>query len=171
MHTVIDDNAAYSLCILWFALLAVLFVDARTKASSGLTLIYAAQLTMIHLPGGMLLLVPWYEYYPRTWTFLGFQMTSYGLIAFVAGALFARFALPTSVTKLKQRNPLAAKRLGIILIATGLVFTWLLGQASYLFQIPSLSAILSAVWLLGAPGLCIYMHSFILNNERMPLHV
>ena len=171
MHTVIDHNAAYSLCILWFALLAVLFVDARTKASSGLTLIYAAQLSILHLPGGMLLLVPWYEYYPRIWTFLGFQMTCFGLAAFVGGALAARFLLPISAASPKQPSPLAAKRLGVLLIATGLVFTLLISQLNFLFQIPSLAAILSAIWLLGAPGLCIYMHAFILNGEKMPLHV
>ncbi len=171
MQTVIDNNAVYSLCILWFALLAVLFVDARTKPSSGLTLIYAAQLSMLHLPGGMILLVPWYEYYPRIWTFLGFQMTCFGLTAFVIGALFARFILPTGVISLKQPNPLAAKRLGILLIAIGISFTILISHVSFLFQIPSLSAIFSAIWLLGAPGLCVYMHSFILNNEKMPLHV
>lgn len=170
MHTVIDHNAAYSLCILWFALLLVLFVDARTKASSGLTLIYAAQLSILHLPGGMLLLVPWYEYYPRAWTFLGFQLTSFGLVAFVAGVLVARFALPIPKSKSRQPNPLAAKRLGTLLIATGIGFTFLISQANFLFQIPSLSALLSAVWLLGAPGLCIYMHAFILNGEKMPMH-
>ena len=171
MHTVIDHNAAFSLCILWFVLLLVLFVDARTKASSGLTLIYAAQLSILHLPGGMLLLVPWYEYYPRAWTFLGFQMTSFGLIAFVIGVIFARFALPNSPSSVMQANPPAVKRLGVLLIATGLGFTFLIGQANFLFQIPSISAVLSAVWLLGAPGLCIYMHAFILNGEKMPLHV
>ena len=171
MHTVIDNNAAYSLCILWFALLAVLFVDARTKPSSGLTLIYAAQLSVLHLPGGMLLLVPWYEYYPRAWTFLGFQMTSFGLAAFVIGALVARFVLPTPVISPRQPNPLAAKRLGVLLIAIGLGFTFLISQANFLFQIPSLAALLGAVWLLGAPGLCIYMQSFILNDKKMPLHV
>lgn len=171
MHTVIDHNAAYSLCILWFALLAVLFVEARTKPSSGLTLIYAAQLSIIHLPGGMLLLVPWYEYYPRIWTFLGFQMTCFGLVAFVMGALVARFALSTPTINSKQPNPIAAKRLGTLLIAIGIGFTFLTSQANFLFQIPSLSALLGAIWLLGAPGLCIYMHAFILNNKKMPLHV
>ncbi len=171
MHTVIDDNAAYSLCVLWFALLAVLFVDARTRPSSGLTLVYAAQLSILHLPGGMLLLVSWYEFYPRIWTFLGFQATSFGLAAFVFGALFARFALPKPTISIKQPNPNAAKRLGVLLIATGIGSTFLISQANFLFQIPSLSAVLSAIWLLGAPGLCVYMHAFILNGQKMPLHV
>ena len=171
MHSVIDHNAAYSLCILWFALLLILYIDARTKASSGLTLIYAAQLSILHLPGGMLLLVPWYEYYPRAWTFLGFQMTSFGLIAFVAGVLFARLALPKLKIEPKLSNPAVAKRLGAVLIATGIGLTFLISQANFLFQIPSVSAVLSGIWLLGAPGLCIYMHAFILNGEKMPAHV
>ncbi len=171
MQTVIDHNAAYSLCILWFALLIILFFEARGKPSSGLTLIYVAQLSMLHFPGGMLLLVPWYEYYPRVWTFLGFQLTCFGLIAFVAGVVFARLVLPIPTTDSKIANPLAAKRLGALLIGTGIAFTFLISQVNFLFQIPSVSAVLSAIWLLGAPGLCIYMHAFILNGERMPTHV
>ena len=171
MHSVIDHNAAYSLCILWFALLLILYFDARTKPSSGLTLIYAAQLSILHLPGGMLLLVPWYEYYPRAWTFLGFQLTGFGLLAFVAGVLFARLALPKLQIEPKLANPSAAKRLGAVLIATGFGFTFLISQGNFLFQIPSVSAVLSGIWLLGAPGLCIYMHAFILNGEKMPAHV
>ncbi len=171
MHTVIDHNAAYSLCILWFALLAVLFFDAKTKPSSGLTLIYAAQLSILHLPGGMILLVPWYEYYPRVWTFLGFQLSSFGLIAFVVGVLFARFAFPAAKITPKLPNPLATRRLGALLIATGFGFTVLISQGTFLFQIPSISALLSAIWLLGAPGLCIYMHSFVLNGNKIPPHV
>jgi hypothetical protein len=171
MHTVIDHNAAYLLCILWFALLLILFFEAKTKPSSGLTLIYATQLSILHLPGGMILLVPWYEYYPRVWTFLGFQITNFGLIAFVAGVLFARFALPSATIAPKQPNPLATRRLGAWLIAIGFGFTILISQANFLFQIPSVSALLSATWLLGAPGLCIYMHSFILNGDKIPPHV
>ncbi len=171
MHSFINDNAAYWLCVLWFALLATLFLEARAKPSSGLTLVYAAQLSVLHLPGGMLLLIPWYEYYPRIWTYVGFQMTTYGLAAFTAGALFTRIAFPVRLPALKILNPVSVKRFGAVLIAIGLGFTILTSQANFLFQIPSVTALLAAIWLLGAPGLCLYMHGYVLNGEKMPMHV
>jgi hypothetical protein len=170
MHSFTDDNAAYWLCVLWFAMLTTLFLEARSKPSSGLTLVYAAQLSVLHLPGAMLLLIPWYEYYPRSWTYLGFQMTTFGLAAFVAGVLFSRAAFPVRLPDFKNLNPLSVKRFGAILIGIGLGFTILTSQAAFLFQIPSITALLAAIWLLGAPGLCLYMHGYVLNGEKMPMH-
>jgi hypothetical protein len=171
MQTFFDLNTSYFLSAIWLVLVSLLVLDARSRASSGLTLVYAANLIILYLPGGMLLMVPWYEYYPRNWTFNGFQLTTYGFAAFVAGVIAARFMVRLRKPEKLDTSPESAKWLGALLVGVGFGFTVLLGQVNFLFSIPSLGALLSAVWLAGAPGLCLYMHGFAMNQQRMPIHI
>lgn len=159
------------LCLFWLGVPVVLYFDGRRQPSSGLTLIYFVNLFILHFPGGAILQVPWYEYYPRKWTFDGFELTTFGLISLTAGVVaasrLANFAVPKSV----RLNSKSAKWLGLFLIGVGFLFTVLISQANFLFAIPTIGAILSSMWLAGAPGLSLYVYGFQLDGKKLPLHV
>jgi hypothetical protein len=165
-----DLATSYLLVICWIVLVAAVYFEARTRDSSGLTMLYTANITILHLPGALTLLVPWYEYYPKIWTYKGLFLTSVGLLCFFIGILAARFSLHFKARAPLQFNATAVRRLGMTLTVAGLVSTFVITLSASFAAIPGLSSIVSAVWLLGAPGLCLYFYSFIANKESVPLH-
>lgn len=166
----VDLDYNFVLCMCWFGVLAVLFLDAKKMPSSGLTLVYFANLFILHYPGGAILQVDWYEYYPRIWTFEGFELTTLGLIFLTFGVLVGS-RTKFSIKKGDVLDAKSAKWLGLFLVGVGLLFSVLVAQASFLFSIPTLGAILSSMWLVGAPGLCLYVYGFQLDGEKIPFHI
>lgn len=167
----VDLDYNFFLCLCWFGVVAVLYVDGRIRPSSGLTLVYFINLFILHFPGGAILQVPWFEYYPKIWTYEGFGLTTYGLIAFTFGVLFGTRAGLFSTFDKGALSVKTAKWLGAFLIGVGFVFTILVAQVNFLFAIPTVGAILSSVWLAGAPGLCLYMYGFQSQGQKLPIHV
>jgi hypothetical protein len=151
-----DSTITVILCLIWVVLSVLLVMDARSeKGSSGMTLVYLASLTLSHLPGGAILLVPWYEFYPRNWTFTGLVFTVIGLGAFCVGVLIARILLDQPIRVKKPTDLQMIRRIALLLIFSGLVIPIVFVQ---FVPIPTLSALISSFWLMGAPGLCLYAY-------------
>ena len=167
----VDLDYNFFLCMCWFGVLAVLYLDGRTQPSSGLTMVYFLNLFILHFPGGAILQVPWYEYYPRIWTFEGFELTTFGLIALVGGVLLGRRAANFAAPQGLSLSAKSAKWLGMFLVGLGFFFTVLITQANFLFAIPTVGAILSSMWLTGAPGLSLYVYGLQIEGKKLPLHV
>ena len=75
--------------IVWFVVLGALILMQRAQATLGvgLVLAYFMNLALIHLPGAVLYLDPSYAFYKREWVELGFEASSFAILAFGVGAL------------------------------------------------------------------------------------
>src|SRR5262245_24539816 len=74
--------------ILWIAAFAavILFQRAFGLRSVGLVVAYLLALALIHVSGAVLYLDPQYAYQRRDWVQLGFEQSTYGVLAFTLGA-------------------------------------------------------------------------------------
>ena len=80
------------LVLIWLGLLLALIIFAAPKAGGGgaLILSYFLGLSLIHVPGALLFLVPQPTLPDARETEIGFTLTVIGMAAFVAGAIFGR---------------------------------------------------------------------------------
>lgn len=80
------------LVLIWLGLLIALIAFAAPKAKGGGALIvaYFLGLSLIHLPGALLFLIPQPNLSDARETEIGFTLTVIGMAAFVAGAIYAR---------------------------------------------------------------------------------
>jgi hypothetical protein len=73
------------LCI-WLVALAYLLSQTWRQPSSGLVLAYCFQLWMLHWLAGLIYALPWSELPDPETELLGFQQSTYGVVAFTIGA-------------------------------------------------------------------------------------
>ncbi len=160
----------------WCAIIIIVGLDARARGSCGLTLVYSAFLTMLHLPGGSLLMVPWYEYYPKSWTLVGFEVTLTGFIAFAVGALFVGFLFrkkEVSDKKIVQTTPKeisSIRKIAVTLILISIIAQATGSYSSGIRSIPTIGAVISSFDFVGAPGICLYIHSYFMEGKKIPVH-
>jgi hypothetical protein len=133
-----------NLFILWGILLAalVIFTIGRPGTGGALTLAYFLDLSLNHVPGVLPFLQPGSGLIDEDQTSLGFQMTIFGMAAFVVGAVLARrTARPSAPARHAPRRwrAQAFERLGRRTFVFGIVIQFLLGPLSA--KIPSLTSI------------------------------
>jgi hypothetical protein len=160
------------LCLGWLVLVGLLILDLRADQSNGLPLVFAANLTMLHLPGGGILLVEWYGYYPKNWTYTGLVYSLAFLAFFVLGGFFAR-GLSAKV----RAGAEAAKSLpqlrqaGLFLFVFGVLSMMVLKFVPALSDIPSLGTVVGVFWSAAAAGMCLYLYAFQRMESAIPLRV
>jgi hypothetical protein len=136
-----------SLLIVWTGLLIalVIFAIGRPGTGGALTLAYFLDLSLTHVPGVLPFLQPGSGLIDEDQTSLGFQMTIFGMAAFVVGAVLARRparqSAPASHAPRRWRAQ-AFERLGRRTFVLGVVVQFFLGPVSA--KIPSLSSICAA---------------------------
>ena len=171
-----EQDLGFLYFFVWCAIIVILGLDARVRGSCGLTLVYSAFLTMLHLPGGALLMVPWYEYYPKSWTLVGFEVTLTGFIAFAVGAMCMGFLskntklLDNKNAEVTPKNINSIRKISISLIIISLITQAAGSYSSTIRSIPTIGAVISSFDFVGAPGICLYIHSYIMEGKKIPLH-
>lgn len=145
--------AAWPLAVLLILLLSRL----RRMPVSGLSFFYVFGLGMIHWPGGAILSVSWYGYYPPTVVYTGFVYSTFGMLAFTVGV-----ALTQLVQSLRPAAPVAdsappmttaqLRRLALLLAALGFGSSLVL---PFLAFIPSAVALFSWMGQLPIVAVCL----------------
>lgn len=142
--------------VLWVGLTTstVLHHSRRGKWGVGLVAAYLLNLSLIHLPGAMVTLLPWYNSYYAAWTDSGFQLSLWGIVAFCLGTL----AIPTSGPILSD-TPSVYDAGGVSRLPLHFIY-FILGIISllaypYAASVPTLRAIVVSGQLLIIIGICL----------------
>lgn len=147
--------------ITWLVVLgAILFVQ-RTQhmLGVGLVLAYFANLAMIHLPGALLYLNPEYVYFKKSWVELGFEQSTFAIVAFGVGAVGAVWLLHQTRRFAENETPAAP----VVFNPWIHRFYVMLGLVSYFVitpltqEIPTIGAIVSVMNGILLLGICLGM--------------
>jgi predicted membrane channel-forming protein YqfA (hemolysin III family) len=143
--------------MVWILTATAIFLSRwRRKASgAGLVLAYVLNLWLIHWPAALIYLLPWYAYQDPHVVELGFQQSTYAIVAFGAGSvLLAPFALrlfgrPAPEVARRVPDPRLSRMYLVIGLVSYLVLLPLAGV------IPTATALVSAGWNLVVVGLAL----------------
>jgi O-antigen polysaccharide polymerase Wzy len=149
-----DPSKLSELLIAWVAVLGVLvFVRIRWNIpGTGLTLAYLLSLSLIHLVGAAIYLLPAFQDHDPHLTEMGFEQALYGVVAFAVGGLVI-----TPILAYKGILPRAKgthqpdPRLPKAYVACGVIFYIL--SATFLGHLPTATAIVSTGQQLVVAGL------------------
>jgi hypothetical protein len=159
------------LCASWAILSVLLLLDLRSDQTNGLPLIFLISLSGIHLPGGSLLLVDWYGYYPKNWTYTGLVYTTLFLFLFVSGGFTARFLSARNKAKETPKTMAELRSAGLFLFVIGFLSMALLRFVPALNAIPSVGTVISAFWYAAAAGICLYLYAYERMEKSVPAHI
>ena len=131
----------------------------KRALNSGLTIIYIANLSLIHFFGALIYVFPWYQYGDPKIVLSGFRQATYGILAFAFGSLvlaphFLRVfrlsrlnsTVKTTVPRLLSKLPKTYFLLGII---SYFILTPIIGR------LPTLNALVSTGIQLMVVGICL----------------
>jgi hypothetical protein len=149
-----DPSKLSELLIVWVGVMGLLvFVRLRWHIpGTGLTLAYLLNLSLIHLAGAAIYLLPAFQDHDPHLTEMGFEQSLYGVVAFAAGGLIV-----TPILVYKGILPRAKgthqvdTRLPKAYLACGVVFYLL--SATFLGHLPTAAAIVSTGQQLVVVGL------------------
>jgi hypothetical protein len=82
-----DRTAFIPLLCIWVVAIAFLLHRAWRQPSSGLVLAYCFQLWMLHWLGGLIHALPWADLPDSEIVLVGFQQSTYGIVAFALGTI------------------------------------------------------------------------------------
>src|SRR5689334_11421733 len=140
----------------WAVCGALLLLNARGKQPSvGLPMAYFAAFALIHVPGATLYLDLTHNFYDFDTVREGFELSTWGAVAFTAGALLARTKIASIALTPKSRlsSDIDLQRWGTVFLVGGLgtqlVLMPLFGQVA------SLAAFLSGISSLSVVGVCL----------------
>jgi hypothetical protein len=146
-----------SLLLIWLTVGVALMLVGRQdgKPSAGMPLAYFLGLSLLHAPGAAVYVVipTWDASANQTW--LGFEQTVRGLVAFLIGVLVTRsvtFASRPSEPRVLPLEQLAAlDRLALIYVFAGILY-FVFGS---IISIPSIGAIIAQIGSLVIVGACL----------------
>jgi hypothetical protein len=154
------------------AMLAILLMSKLSSMRvSGLCVFYIAGLAMIHWPGGAILNVSWYGYYPPSMVFTGFVYSTIAMLAFTVGV-----AVVQLIQSLRHRPDLASerepamdtsqmRRYALVLAVFGVGSSVLLPYISF---IPSATALLGWLGQLPVVALCLMVALSTRRRDGLP---
>ncbi|MGD0362289.1 MAG: O-antigen polysaccharide polymerase Wzy [Bryobacteraceae bacterium] len=151
-----DPSKLPELCLLWLAMMCVLvFVRLRWKMpGTGLTLAYLLNLSLIHLAGAAIYLLPAFQDHDPHLTEMGFEQSVYGVVAFVIGGLIITPILVTKgILPRAKGTQQADVRLPKAYVVCGVLFYLL--SATFLGHLPTATAIVSTGQQLVVVGLAL----------------
>ena len=139
--------------LVWVILLAIMVARSwRTGASNvGLVLGYGFQMWLLHWLGALAHYFPWSGLPQSDLTYLGFQQSTYGVMAFAIGALVLAPSLST--THSVKSVVFSDSKLPLTYIIAGIIFYTTLAPA--LAHVPSLNAITAVGQQLVVTGCCL----------------
>lgn len=147
--------------LLWLGILLVIVFTQRAQATLGvgLVLAYYLNLALIHVPGALLYLDPDYGFYKRSWIDLGFEQSTYAILAFGVGAMGTlwflrqtRIVPPMSTDEVWNSGLLFNPWLHRLYVAVGLVSFLIVTPLAR--NVPTFSAVVSVLNQLLLVGIC-----------------
>ena len=152
-----SNDILFNCLLVWIAaVLLIVYSQVKTKLTPvGLGAMYLLNMGINHFLGGMIYLLPWYSTAMIDNVERGFQVTTYGLIAFALGnAVITPLIIKVTGWPRRQegiRKP--EQKLAIIYLIVALSCYFVL--IPVLGRIPTLGAILGSGWTLMVVGLCL----------------
>ena len=151
-----DPSKLPELLLAWMAVIG-LFVIVRSRwhmPGTGLTVAYLLNLSLIHLVGAAIYVLPAFQDHDPHLTEMGFEQSLYGLVAFAVGGLIitpilARKGILPRASGIRQPDP----RLPKAYMICGVVFYLLL--STFLGHLPTAMAIISTGQQLVVVGLAL----------------
>ena len=159
-----------ALLFLWLALLIALvgLAIGRSRDGGALTLAYFLGLSLIHVPGTLVYLSPDSDPLGRAPTELGFQITLIGLVAFVTGAVWARWSAKSGANPSIRSAPASAEILndafGWRMIAIGSIAYFVILPVSTL--VSSSTAIVASLSTTLVVGMWLRLYSATERRDR-----
>ena len=162
-------------CLAVWMSVAVLLVWSQWRwggASCGIPFVYVVGLALGHVPGAVLYLDPTYEFYNPQFVETGFQITTLGLVGFMAGVLIAgtRTRIPRRRYLTSAKNEAVShatapeiNRLAWIFLLSGFVVQFVITPA---LQGQSLTALLSGLSQLTVAGTCLGLYAAHVTDNR-----
>jgi hypothetical protein len=151
-----DPSKLSELLLIWVGVMALLVV-VRLRwniPGTGLTLAYLLNLSLIHLVGAAIYLLPAFQDHDPHLTEMGFEQSLYGVVAFAAGGLIITpFLMYKGVLPRAKGTHHADPRLPKAYIVCGVLFYLL--SATFLGHLPTASAIVSTGQQLVVVGLAL----------------
>ena len=143
------------LVVMWAGAAAlILYGRLRNGAvGAGLVLAYVLDVSMIHLPGAIVYLLPWYGAWNPEVVEAGFRQSTWGMLAFTIGGtvLGPRLLHAKRPGKYSRGSPPLELRVTELYIVVGLVCSLVL--LPLLGRVPTVAAVVAAGWNLVAVGL------------------
>ncbi|MGA2590648.1 MAG: hypothetical protein ABSH32_12085 [Bryobacteraceae bacterium] len=151
-----DPSKLSELLLIWVGVMA-LFVLVRRRwnmPGTGLTVAYLLNLSLIHLVGAAIYLLPAFQDHDPRLTEMGFEQSLYGVVAFAVGGLIITPILAyKGVLPRAKGTQQADPRLPKAYIACGVLFYLL--SATFLGHLPTATAIVSTGQQLIVVGLAL----------------
>ena len=151
-----DPSKLSELVLVWVSVLGLLaFVRLRWNIpGTGLTLAYLLNLSLIHLVGAAIYLLPAFQDHDPRLTEMGFEQSLYGVVAFaVGGLLITPILVYKGVLPRAKGTHQADPRLPKAYIVCGILFYLL--SATFLGHLPTATAIVSTGQQLVVVGLAL----------------
>ena len=148
-----------TLLVIWFMLLVALLALAigRRRDGGALPLTYFLGLSLIHVPGALVYVLPGADLYGEEVTMTGFQITLVGLAAFVTGTIWSRVSRKQSMRI--RSAPVPVESLNgfgwLVFIIGSLSFFVLLPLAAL---VPSLNAIVAPLGTMIVVGMWLRLY-------------
>ena len=151
-----DPSKLSELLLIWVGVMALLVV-VRLRwniPGTGLTLAYLLNLSLIHLVGAAIYLLPAFQDHDPHLTEMGFEQSLYGVVAFaVGGLIITPFLMHKGVLPRAKGTHQADPRLPKAYIVCGVLFYLL--SATFLGHLPTAAAIVSTGQQLVVVGLAL----------------
>jgi hypothetical protein len=161
------------LMLIWLAVgIGLTWLAGQKSGSAGLPLAYFLGLSLIHVPGALVVLAGETFDLASDPTTVGFEQTIIGMIAFLVGVATARY-VPTSDMQVSAWRPgdLTSQRLALLNKAAFLYLCIglfvMFAMPSFVFDIPSAAAIVSSLGSLIIVAACLQL--WIASNTRNSL--
>jgi hypothetical protein len=154
---VVDETFPFAFCIVLWMVVAITIVGVhwhRTGGGTGLVLAYVLSLWTLHWVAAPLYLLPWYHYQDDSFVKLGFEQSTYALIAFGCGSLMLAPPVVRFFRGLFARSFSAAphRSLPTLYLCAGAGSYLLL---SSLGSVPTVTALVASGQYLFVAGLCL----------------
>ena len=141
----------------WVAaiLLLIIIYSKKKVPNATISLSYLCNLSLNHFFGALIYNFPWYSQPDYENVYSGFKQSTYGVIAFVSGALILVPFVATYVNKqrLKRKTTAPNAKLPQAYIILGLILYFVLAPA--IRGIPTVSLLISVGWFAIIAGICL----------------
>jgi hypothetical protein len=152
------------LCLGWVVCAVVVTLVYWKRNSSGLVLAYLLNISLTHWLGAAAFILPWNLIPTLTYVEAGFAMSTLGVAAFSAGALFVAPFIQRRLRRTPEQTVPPSRAIATTYVVLGIVAYFLLGTA--LSRVPSVTSLLATGWGLINIGLALHLWSAWVGRER-----
>jgi len=151
-----DDHLILMLALYLAVLIFALYYFLRKKIPTvGIPIAYLFNLSMNHFFGALVYAMPWWHSDDYECTYLGFQLTLYGITAFIFGCtVLGPFYIRSFIPKPNEHAFKVPKNLPSRYLLLGFFFFFICGK--FLTKIPSIGTFVQSGWYLLITAVCLF---------------